>query len=78
VEKIVNATDQKEVPLTAEDRSTPMRIQLAPGKYFVTVSGPSGTQKTVELTITAGKPTSQKIEMGTVNLDELEKEVAKP
>jgi serine/threonine protein kinase len=77
IEKIVNASDQKEVPLTGEDRSTPARIQLAPGKYMVTLSGPAGTQKTFDVTIDAGRQTLQKVDMGGVNLDELEKEVSK-
>jgi serine/threonine protein kinase len=77
IEKIVNANDKKEVPLTGEDRSTPTRIQLAPGKYLVTLSGPAGTQQTFDVQIDAGKPTSKKIQMGGVNLDELEKEVNK-
>jgi hypothetical protein len=75
VEKIVNASDQKEVPLEG-DTSTPTRIQLAPGKYLVTLSGPSG-KTTVDVQIDAGKPTAKKVDMGGVNLDELEKEVTK-
>jgi hypothetical protein len=77
IEKIVNSSDQKEVPLTGEDRSTPTRIQLAPGKYMVTLSGPAGTQQTFDVQIDAGKQTLKKIDTGGVNLDELEKEVSK-
>ncbi len=76
VEKIVNANDQKEVPISADNASTPMRIQLAPGKYLVTLSGPSG-KTTVDVQIDAGKPTAKKVDMGGVNFDELEKEVTK-
>jgi serine/threonine protein kinase len=75
IEKIVNTVDQKEVPLTGEDRSTPTRINLAPGKYMVTMSGPTGTQQTFDVQIDAGKPTQRKIDLGNVNYDELEKEM---
>jgi serine/threonine protein kinase len=77
IEKIVSARDQKEVPVPGEDRTTPTRIQLAPGKYFVTLSGPAGTQQTFDVQIDAGKPTSKNIDLGGVNLDELVKEVDK-
>jgi serine/threonine protein kinase len=77
IQKIVSASDQKEVPVSGDDRSTPTRIQLAPGKYLVTLSGPAGTQQTFDVQIDAGRPTSKKIDLGGVNLDELEKEVDK-
>ncbi len=77
IQKIVNASDQKEVPVSGDDRSTPTRIQLAPGKYLVTLSGPAGTQQTFDVQIDAGRLTSKKIDLGGVNLDELEKEVDK-
>ncbi len=63
--------------VSGDDRSTPTRIQLAPGKYLVTLSGPAGTQQTFDVQIDAGKPTSKRIDLGGVNLDELEKEVDK-
>jgi serine/threonine-protein kinase len=76
VEKIVNTSDKKEVPIASENASTPTRIQLAPGKYLVTLSGPSG-KATVDVQIDAGKWTAKKVNMGGVNFDELEKEVTK-
>src|SRR5204862_7524834 len=77
IEKIVNAKDQKPVTLSDDHRSTPTRIELAPGKYFVTMSGPAGKQQTFDVEIDAGKPTQKKIEMDNINLDELEKEMSK-
>jgi hypothetical protein len=74
LEKIVSADDQKAIDITDDKRSTPTRIELAPGKYFVTVNGPDGA-KTVDVSIEAGKPTRKKVDTGTVNLDELEKEM---
>ena len=74
VEKIVNADKQQEVPLTEDSRSTPARIALDPGKYTITLSGPDG-QKNVDVQIQNGKPTTQRINLGTVNFDQLEKEM---
>jgi serine/threonine-protein kinase len=74
LEKIVSADNQKAVDLTDEKRSTPTRIELAPGKYLVTVNGPNGA-KTVDVSIEAGKPTRKAVETGRVNYDELEKEI---
>jgi hypothetical protein len=74
VEKIVNADKQQEVPLTEDSRSTPARIELDPGKYTITLSGPDG-QKNVDVQIQNGKPTKQRINLGTVNMDQLEKEI---
>jgi serine/threonine-protein kinase len=76
LDKIVNAENQKNVTLTDEDKSTPTRVELEPGKYLVTVSGPNGT-KTIDVQIEAGKRVPQHLDMGNVNLEELEKEVNK-
>jgi serine/threonine-protein kinase len=76
VEKIVNEKNNKPVDLTDEKRSTPTRIELAPGKYLVTMSGPKG-RTTFDVQIDAGKRIPKTVDMGNVNLDELEKEVTK-
>src|SRR5205807_1153523 len=62
--------------IAADEASTPARIQLAPGKYLVTLSGPSG-KATVDVQIDAGRSTAKRVDMGGVNFDELEKEVTK-
>jgi hypothetical protein len=64
--------------LTDDKKSTPTRIDLEPGKYMVTVSGPNGTKQTVPVDIQAGRPNRQMIKLENVNFEDLEKEVAKP
>jgi len=78
IDRIVSATDQKAVDLSDETRSTPARIELAPGKYYVTMSGPAGKTTTFDVTIDSGKLTPKKVDLGNVNIDELEKEVSRP
>ncbi len=76
VEKIVNTKDNKPVDLSDDSRSTPTRIELDPGNYMVVLNGPNGT-KTFDVKIDAGKPAMKTIEMGNVNIDELEREMQK-
>ncbi len=77
IEKIVNAQSQALVELSEDDRSTPSRIQLAAGKYRVTVKGPDDAQ-TVDVLIEAGKSKRVVVPTGDVNFDELQKEVNRP
>jgi eukaryotic-like serine/threonine-protein kinase len=77
LDRIVNTSDQAEVPLTSDMRATPTRIQLKPGSYDITLSGPAGETKTVQVNIQEGKPTEQKVPMSNVDLDALTKEVTK-
>ncbi len=74
VDKIVNAKDQSKVNLSSDASSTPTRIELAPGKYIVTLSGMNGT-KTIDVDIKAGQPTTQKVDMGNIDIDNLIKEM---
>jgi len=74
LEKIVNRSDQKEVPLT--DDSTPARILLEPGDYSVTVKGPGGTT-TADIKIEAGKPTPKHFDLGGVDYDKLAEEMSR-
>jgi len=78
IDKIVDQRNQQQIMVSDENRSTPTRIELAPGKYFVTMSGPGGKTTTFDVQVDAGRATEKKIELGAVNLDELEKEVSKP
>ena len=78
IDKIVNQQNQQPVALNEDDRSTPARIDLAPGKYFVTMSGPAGKTTTFDVQVDAGKQTAKSVNLGDVNFDELEKEVSKP
>jgi serine/threonine protein kinase len=71
---IVSKSDQKEVPLNDDVRSTPARIALQPGEYAVTMNGPQG-QKTIDVTIQAGKPTTRNVAMGGVDFDALTDEL---
>ena len=76
LENIINEKNKKPVDLSDEKRSTPTRIELDPGKYMVTVSGPIG-KKTFDVQIDAGKRTPHWEDMGGVNFDDLQKEVTK-
>ena len=77
LEKIVDDKG-KSIDLTEDKRSTPTRIELEPGKYSVTVTGPNGTKQTLSVNVEAGKPTRQAFELEHVNFEDLEKEVVKP
>ena len=76
LDRIVSKSDQKEVPLADDLRATPARIALEPGEYSVTVSGPKGSQ-TIDVEIEAGKPTRKNLNMGSVDLNELENELTR-
>jgi len=77
LEKIVDEKG-KSIDLTDDKRSTPTRIELEPGKYMVTVSGPNGTKQTIDVNVVAGQPVRKMLDLEHVNFEELEKEVAKP
>jgi serine/threonine-protein kinase len=77
VDRILDASE-KPVDLSEEKRSTPTRIELAPGKYMITMSGPSGKSATFDVEINAGQTTPKRVELGVVDYDALEKEVSKP
>jgi serine/threonine-protein kinase len=77
LEKIVSAKDNKPVDLTSltdDIRSTPARIELAPGRYIVTLSN-SKSQKTIEVEIRAGERTREKVNFSDVDVDSLVKEM---
>lgn len=76
LDRIVSQSDQREVPLTEELRSTPARIKLEPGDYKVTVRGPEG-KKTIDITIEAGRPTTRNIPMGGLDIDALAEELTR-
>src|SRR5439155_25797783 len=76
IDKIVNEKSKKIVDLNDDDRSTPKGIDLEPGKYLITMTGPKG-QTTVEVQIDPGKRVKKTIDLGGVDLDELQKEVTK-
>jgi eukaryotic-like serine/threonine-protein kinase len=76
LDRIVDKSSQTEVPLRSTDRDTPARIELDPGQYSVTVNGPQGS-KTVDVNIQAGQRHTHNVNMGNVNLDELERELTR-
>jgi serine/threonine protein kinase len=77
LEKIVDDKG-KSIDLTEDKRATPTRIELAPGQYDVTVAGPDGKTQMMQVQVEAGKRTKRIFDLGNVNYDELEKEIAKP
>ena len=77
VDKIVDEKGMQ-VNLADDDRSTPARINLAPGKYIVTMSGPQGRTETFPVEVAAGRKTPITKNLGGVDINELEKEVQKP
>jgi len=78
IEKIIDDRNKQQVLLSDDNRSTPARLDLAPGKYLVTMSGPAGKTTTFDVQVDAGRTTSKSVNLGDVNFDELEKEVSKP
>ncbi len=70
-------TDDKGKLIKVTEESTPARVELPPGDYTVTLSGPVKKNKTFDVHITAGKAFKLKADLGAPNLDELEKEVSK-
>jgi serine/threonine protein kinase len=73
VDKIV---DEKGKQISVTEESTPMRLDLPPGAYKVTLSGPNKTQ-TFDVRINANEQTKLQPDLGSPNLDALEKEVSK-
>jgi serine/threonine protein kinase len=76
IEKIVDEKGMQ-VDLSEEKRSTPTRIELAPGKYSVTMIGPT-KKETFDVEIAAGRRVPITRDLGGVDINELEKEVRKP
>jgi len=74
IDKIVSVPSQKPVDLSDEKRSTPARIDLDPGRYSVTLSGPKGPE-TFDVEIHAGEKVSKHENLGAVDYSELEKEM---
>ena len=75
LDRIVSKANQQEVPLP-DEISTPTRIALQPGEYRVTVNGPEG-QKTIDVEIEAGKPTTRNVPMGGIDVDALTDELTR-
>jgi serine/threonine protein kinase len=78
LEKIVNENTNKPIDLSDEKKSTPTRIELAPGKYLVTLNGPNGKQSVFDVQIQAGRRTGVHRDTDSVDINELEKEISKP
>ncbi|MCU1350175.1 MAG: hypothetical protein JWO56_3205, partial [Acidobacteria bacterium] len=76
IDRIVSVPSQKPVDLSEEKRSTPARIDLDPGRYSVTLTGPKGPQ-TFDVEIHAGEKLSKHENLGAVDYSELEKEMNK-
>lgn len=77
INSIVNTTDNRQIAVD-DNLSTPARIKLPPGQYDITLVDQSGRQKTERVSVESGRPTRHKVDMGTVNFDELYREVTKP
>ncbi len=77
LDRIVSKSNQKEIAIADDLRSTPARITLEPGSYLVTLSGPGG-QQTIDVRIEAGKPTTQHLNLGNLDYEQLAKEMSKP
>jgi eukaryotic-like serine/threonine-protein kinase len=75
LEKIVNEDTKQPVNLSDEKRSTPTRIELQPGKYSVTMAGPAGRSSTFDVQIEAGERKPVHKDLGSVDFNELEKEM---
>jgi serine/threonine-protein kinase len=76
IDRIVENNSQKEITLPG-DVSTPARLELAPGDYTITLVGDKGP-KTVAVKVESGRSTRHRVDMDTVNYDELTQEMKKP
>jgi len=78
IQKITDGSG-REVAIREEDRSTPARIELAPGRYEVTMVGPpdSGKSQTFPVEIHSGLTTPVKMNpiLGEVDYEKLQREV---
>ena len=72
--QIVSEDTKKKVNFDEDSSSTPTRVELEPGKYLVTLKGPNGDQ-TFDVNVEAGKSTKVHKDLGSPNLDQLEKEM---
>ncbi|HUP44972.1 MAG TPA: protein kinase [Thermoanaerobaculia bacterium] len=77
IEKIINSSSKEAVTLSDDNRSTPARLELDPGRYEITLRGPSRSQ-TIDVEIEAGKVERKFVAIGTVNYDELARVVSQP
>ncbi|HET7705310.1 MAG TPA: serine/threonine-protein kinase [Thermoanaerobaculia bacterium] len=77
IEKIIDTSNQQAVPLSEDKRSTPTRLDLDPGNYLITLKGPNKSE-TFNVEIEAGKVERKAVSIGTVNYDELAREVGRP
>jgi serine/threonine-protein kinase len=77
IEKIIDASNQQPVTLSDDKRSTPTRLSLDPGSYLITLKGPNKSE-TINVEIEAGKVERKTVAIGTVNYDELAREVSRP
>ena len=76
INSIVSTSDNR--PMAFDEKSTPARIELPPGQYEITLIDDQGRARKEQVTIQGGEPTRVKVDMGTVNVDELYREVTKP
>lgn len=77
IERIIDAANNQPVPVSDDRRSTPVRLDLDPGTYEITLKGPNRSQ-TINVEIQAGKVERKSVSMGTVNFEELAREVSQP
>jgi serine/threonine protein kinase len=80
VEKLVNVDTHTPVPMSAVDdeNSTPLLITLKPGNYELTVKGPEGDTKTLNVRLDAGVRRTELVTFHSPNLDTLSEDVLKP
>ena len=72
--KVVKKDSQTEIPLTDDERSTPVGKKLDPGLYALTLDGPGG-ERTVEVNVKAGEPTRFRADMAKVDVNAIAQEV---
>ncbi|HJW93964.1 MAG TPA: protein kinase, partial [Thermoanaerobaculia bacterium] len=75
LDKIINADTKKPVELSDDQRTTPTRIELQPGKYVVTLNGPNERSTTFDVQIEAGKRVAIHKDTANVDYGQLEKEI---
>lgn len=79
IEQIIRADTGESIPLTADERSTPLRKPLPPGTYELTVMDDKGANsRKISVIVEAGKTTPQYVDFQKLDLDEVSKRILNP
>jgi len=78
IEEIINRDTKQSVLLSDEDRDTPFRLILEPGKYDVRITGPQGKSETVPVQLEAGESERVTRQLSKVDPNEIYEKMNRP